>query len=196
MLAALVPPALCDRGGGGPGAWARGGAGPSPTSCGRPQEGAAAEPAAPAGSATAGASAELPGRAVLPAPEQRGPGPGRPAAAPRLSPALRPGPGQVYCSSGSAAAGPQRRSRDRGSRAPAQAAERLGARGEGHLQLPSATRAPVPRLKWGRCLSSYDMVHYGHSNQLRQARAMGDYLIVGVHTDGKRFSQLFSSRCL
>ncbi|NXS14873.1 PCY2 cytidylyltransferase, partial [Neodrepanis coruscans] len=24
---------------------------------------------------------------------------------------------------------------------------------------------------------------YGHSNQLRQARAMGDYLIVGVHTD-------------
>lgn len=30
------------------------------------------------------------------------------------------------------------------------------------------------------------MVHYGHSNQLRQARAMGDYLIVGVHTDGKR----------
>ncbi|KAF0887151.1 PCY2 cytidylyltransferase, partial [Crocuta crocuta] len=29
----------------------------------------------------------------------------------------------------------------------------------------------------------YDMVHYGHSNQLRQARAMGDYLIVGVHTD-------------
>ncbi|XP_048653146.1 uncharacterized protein LOC107157688 isoform X2 [Marmota marmota marmota] len=31
--------------------------------------------------------------------------------------------------------------------------------------------------------NSYDMVHYGHSNQLRQARAMGDYLIVGVHTD-------------
>ncbi|XP_069916234.1 ethanolamine-phosphate cytidylyltransferase isoform X4 [Oryctolagus cuniculus] len=27
------------------------------------------------------------------------------------------------------------------------------------------------------------MVHYGHSNQLRQARAMGDYLVVGVHTD-------------
>lgn len=32
---------------------------------------------------------------------------------------------------------------------------------------------------------SYDMVHYGHSNQLRQAKAMGDCLIVGVHTDGK-----------
>ncbi|KAM9792481.1 ethanolamine-phosphate cytidylyltransferase isoform 1-T1 [Neosynchiropus ocellatus] len=27
------------------------------------------------------------------------------------------------------------------------------------------------------------MVHYGHSNQLRQAKAMGDYLIAGVHTD-------------
>lgn len=32
---------------------------------------------------------------------------------------------------------------------------------------------------------SYDMVHYGHSNQLRQAKAMGDYLMVGVHTDGR-----------
>lgn len=31
---------------------------------------------------------------------------------------------------------------------------------------------------------SYDMVHYGHSNQLRQAKAMGDHLTVGVHTDG------------
>uniref|UniRef100_A0A4W4FQJ9 ethanolamine-phosphate cytidylyltransferase n=1 Tax=Electrophorus electricus TaxID=8005 RepID=A0A4W4FQJ9_ELEEL len=30
---------------------------------------------------------------------------------------------------------------------------------------------------------SYDMVHYGHSNQLRQAKAMGDHLVVGVHTD-------------
>lgn len=28
------------------------------------------------------------------------------------------------------------------------------------------------------------MVHYGHSNQLRQAKAMGDHLTVGVHTDG------------
>ena len=33
---------------------------------------------------------------------------------------------------------------------------------------------------------SYDMVHYGHSNQLRQAKAMGDYLVVGVHTDGTK----------
>ncbi|XP_047006432.2 ethanolamine-phosphate cytidylyltransferase [Ictalurus punctatus] len=33
------------------------------------------------------------------------------------------------------------------------------------------------------CDGCYDMVHYGHSNQLRQAKAMGDYLMVGVHTD-------------
>ena len=28
------------------------------------------------------------------------------------------------------------------------------------------------------------MMHFGHANSLRQAKAMGDYLIVGVHTDG------------
>ena len=27
-------------------------------------------------------------------------------------------------------------------------------------------------------------MHFGHANSLRQAKAMGDYLIVGVHTDG------------
>ena len=32
-------------------------------------------------------------------------------------------------------------------------------------------------------MNSYDMVHFGHANQLRQARAMGDQLIVGVHSD-------------
>ena len=30
---------------------------------------------------------------------------------------------------------------------------------------------------------SYDMVHFGHANSLRQAKAMGDYLVVGVHND-------------
>ncbi|XP_064478058.1 ethanolamine-phosphate cytidylyltransferase-like isoform X1 [Ornithodoros turicata] len=33
------------------------------------------------------------------------------------------------------------------------------------------------------CDGCYDMVHFGHANQLRQAKAMGDYLVVGVHTD-------------
>lgn len=27
------------------------------------------------------------------------------------------------------------------------------------------------------------MVHFGHANSLRQAKAMGNYLVVGVHTD-------------
>ncbi|CAG0895191.1 unnamed protein product, partial [Cyprideis torosa] len=29
----------------------------------------------------------------------------------------------------------------------------------------------------------YDMVHFGHANFLRQAKSLGDYLIVGVHSD-------------
>jgi len=33
------------------------------------------------------------------------------------------------------------------------------------------------------CDGCYDMVHFGHANSLRQAKALGDFLIVGVHTD-------------
>ena len=29
------------------------------------------------------------------------------------------------------------------------------------------------------------MVHFGHANQIRQAKALGDYLIVGVHNDAE-----------
>lgn len=29
------------------------------------------------------------------------------------------------------------------------------------------------------------MVHFGHANQLRQTKAMGDYLVVGVHSDAE-----------
>nr|KAF6296561.1 phosphate cytidylyltransferase 2, ethanolamine [Myotis myotis] len=50
----------------------------------------------------------------------------------------------------------------------------------GGAEQPGPGSRPAVRV-W--CDGCYDMVHYGHSNQLRQARAMGDYLIVGVHTD-------------
>ncbi|XP_033923236.1 ethanolamine-phosphate cytidylyltransferase isoform X2 [Melopsittacus undulatus] len=56
---------------------------------------------------------------------------------------------------------------------------RNGAAGGGSAAGGRAAARPV--RVW--CDGCYDMVHYGHSNQLRQARAMGDYLIVGVHTD-------------
>uniref|UniRef100_G3Q5K4 ethanolamine-phosphate cytidylyltransferase n=1 Tax=Gasterosteus aculeatus aculeatus TaxID=481459 RepID=G3Q5K4_GASAC len=50
-----------------------------------------------------------------------------------------------------------------------------------------SVRSPEKRKRVVRlwCDGCYDMVHYGHSNQLRQAKAMGDYLIVGVHTDAE-----------
>lgn len=35
------------------------------------------------------------------------------------------------------------------------------------------------------CDGCYDMVHFGHANSLRQAKAMGDYLLVGVHSDAE-----------
>uniref|UniRef100_A0A671T8T3 ethanolamine-phosphate cytidylyltransferase n=1 Tax=Sinocyclocheilus anshuiensis TaxID=1608454 RepID=A0A671T8T3_9TELE len=49
----------------------------------------------------------------------------------------------------------------------------------------SSSHSPEKRKRVIRvwCDGCYDMVHYGHSNQLRQAKAMGDYLVVGVHTD-------------
>jgi ethanolamine-phosphate cytidylyltransferase len=44
-----------------------------------------------------------------------------------------------------------------------------------------------PKRKITRLWSDgcYDMVHFGHANQLRQTKAMGDYLVVGVHSDAE-----------
>ncbi|XP_034668736.1 ethanolamine-phosphate cytidylyltransferase isoform X2 [Drosophila subobscura] len=35
------------------------------------------------------------------------------------------------------------------------------------------------------CDGCYDMVHFGHANSLRQAKALGDKVIVGIHTDAE-----------
>ena len=45
---------------------------------------------------------------------------------------------------------------------------------------------------------SYDMVHFGHANACRQAKQMGGYLIVGVHSDGllKSFAHFETIRVL
>ncbi|KAJ1664366.1 choline phosphate cytidylyltransferase [Coemansia sp. RSA 1813] len=45
----------------------------------------------------------------------------------------------------------------------------------------SAGRKPI-RVWVDGC---FDMMHFGHANALRQARAMGDYLVVGVHSDAE-----------
>uniref|UniRef100_A0A8C9T7B8 ethanolamine-phosphate cytidylyltransferase n=1 Tax=Scleropages formosus TaxID=113540 RepID=A0A8C9T7B8_SCLFO len=64
---------------------------------------------------------------------------------------------------------------------PAAGSSGSGVAGTGGVCSPEKRRRVV--RVW--CDGCYDMVHYGHSNQLRQAKAMGDYLVVGVHTDGE-----------
>lgn len=41
---------------------------------------------------------------------------------------------------------------------------------------------PIKKIWVDGC---FDMMHYGHANALRQARALGDYLVVGVHSDAE-----------
>merc|ERR1711894_248733 len=59
----------------------------------------------------------------------------------------------------------------------------LSSNGNGHTN--GNDSGPSKKQRQGRvwCDGCYDMVHFGHANSLRQAKAMGDYLIVGVHTD-------------
>jgi glycerol-3-phosphate cytidylyltransferase len=40
---------------------------------------------------------------------------------------------------------------------------------------------------------TFDLLHYGHINLLRRAKAQGDYLIVGLSTD--EFNELKGKRC-
>jgi len=51
----------------------------------------------------------------------------------------------------------------------------------GHETNGNASKKKKQVRVW--CDGCYDMVHFGHANQIRQAKAMGDHLIVGVHTD-------------
>ena len=48
-------------------------------------------------------------------------------------------------------------------------------------QVPAKKRKQV-RVWADGC---YDMAHFGHANSLRQAKALGDYLVVGVHSDAE-----------
>uniref|UniRef100_A0A1I7ZFC4 ethanolamine-phosphate cytidylyltransferase n=2 Tax=Steinernema glaseri TaxID=37863 RepID=A0A1I7ZFC4_9BILA len=43
------------------------------------------------------------------------------------------------------------------------------------------TAKTAPVRVW--CDGCYDMVHFGHANQLRQAKQFGNVLVVGVHND-------------
>lgn len=56
---------------------------------------------------------------------------------------------------------------------------------EGRLPVPAMLgpgrekKRPV-RIYMDGC---FDMMHYGHANALRQARALGDQLVVGINSD-------------
>jgi ethanolamine-phosphate cytidylyltransferase len=52
---------------------------------------------------------------------------------------------------------------------------------EGDIEKPSAKKEKKVRIWVDGC---FDVLHFGHANALRQAKALGDELVVGVHTDG------------
>ncbi|VDM21106.1 unnamed protein product [Wuchereria bancrofti] len=52
-----------------------------------------------------------------------------------------------------------------------------------HQEVPKAAGNDPSKGVRVWCDGCYDMVHFGHANQLRQAKQLGGYLIVGVHTD-------------
>jgi len=51
----------------------------------------------------------------------------------------------------------------------------------------SSAGEPVKKQKKGNAVvwadGCFDLVHFGHANALRQAKSLGDYLVVGVHSD-------------
>lgn len=53
------------------------------------------------------------------------------------------------------------------------------------MESDEINHSPQKRLKQTRVWTDgcFDMVHFGHANALRQAKAMGDVLVVGVHSD-------------
>lgn len=55
--------------------------------------------------------------------------------------------------------------------------------GNGHINGNDCGPSKKKRQVKVWCDGCYDMVHFGHANSLRQAKAMGDRLVVGVHTD-------------
>ncbi|XP_053960325.1 ethanolamine-phosphate cytidylyltransferase isoform X2 [Anastrepha obliqua] len=57
--------------------------------------------------------------------------------------------------------------------------------GQSQDQQQQTTDQPPVEKKEVRvwCDGCYDMVHFGHANSLRQAKALGDKVIVGIHTD-------------
>lgn len=55
--------------------------------------------------------------------------------------------------------------------------------GNGHINGNDGAPSKKKRQVKVWCDGCYDMVHFGHANSLRQAKAMGDRLVVGVHTD-------------